>query len=402
VTRYAYSAIGADGTTVEGVEAATDLAAVHRLLHDRGLQPVQVAQKRSALQFELTKKKVPRKELMHFFRQLAVFLRAGISILDALEVVSEEQDNKLFRECIADMIMRLQSGDTFAGAAGAHPEAFPNYYLSIIKSAEVTGNLETVLDQLAEYIERDLDARSKVMSALMYPAVVLLMSIGTVSVLTVYVLPKFERFFAALDAKLPLVTRILLSFSRFISSWYLVIIGTFIAIVVALLAGLRTEKGRELRDKTLLKLPGFGDVLRHAILERFCRILSSMVQAGVGLDVALAVTSEATNNVVYRTKIDIAREAMIQGDGLAEPLAATGLFPASARQMLRVGESTGTLDQQLQIAAVYFDRELDHKIKRFTSLFEPAVIIAMGAIVGFVAIAMVSAMYGIYSQVKLH
>jgi type IV pilus assembly protein PilC len=166
-------------------------------------------------------------------------------------------------------------------------------------------------------------------------------------------------------------------------------------------ATVRTEIGRNTRDRVLLSLPGFGEVLRHAILERFCRILSAMVQAGVSLDVALSVTAEATNNRVYRTRLADAREAMIRGEGLAEPLARTGLFPGSARQMMRVGESTGTLDQQLQIAAEYFDRELNHKIKKFTNLFEPAVIIAMGTLVGFVAIAMVSAMYGIYNQVQL-
>ena len=402
MARYAYSAVGVDGQTIEGVEAAADIAAMHQSLLERGLQPIEVGRKKSALQFEITRKKVPRKDLMHFSRQLAVFIRSGISILDALAVINEEQDNKVFRDCIADMILRLESGDTFAGAAAAHSEAFPNFYLSILKSAEVTGNLEAVLEQLAEYIERDLDARHKVTSALMYPAVVMAMSVVTVVVLTVYVLPKFERFFSALDAKLPLATRILLGISRFFTNWYPVLIGGVIALCVLAALSVRTERGRTIKDRAMLRTPGFGDVLRHAILERFCRIMSSMVQAGVSLDVALEVTAEATNNVVYRTRINEARDAMLRGEGLADPLAATGLFPASARQMFRVGESTGTLDDQLHIAAEYFDRELDHKIKRFTSLFEPAVIVAMGGIVGFVAIAMVSAMYGIYNQVKLH
>jgi type IV pilus assembly protein PilC len=300
------------------------------------------------------------------------------------------------------MIVRLEGGATFAGAAAAHPEAFPRFYLSILRSAEVTGNLDTVLEQLAEYMERDLDARHKVTSALVYPAVVMAMSLVTVIVLTVYVLPKFQRFFESLDAKLPLATRVLLDTSHFFQHWWLALILIAVAVFVLSALTVRTQTGRDTRDRVLLRVPGFGDVLRHAILERFCRILSAMVQAGVSLDVALSVTAEATNNFVYRARLAEAREAMIRGEGLAEPLARTGLFPGSARQMIRVGESTGTLDQQLQIAAEYFDRELDHKIKRFTNLFEPAVIITMGVVVGFVAIAMVSAMYGIYNQVQLH
>jgi type IV pilus assembly protein PilC len=402
MSRFSFRAIGIDGTIVEGTETAKTLADAHQLLHQRGLQPVEVDRKKTVFQFEITRRTVPRKEVMHFSRQLAVFVRAGIPLLDALEVISEEQDNKLFRGAIAGMIVRLEGGATFAAAAAAHPEAFPRFYISILRSAEVTGNLDTVLEQLAEYMERDLDARHKVTSALVYPAVVMAMSLVTIVVLTVYVLPKFQKFFESLNAELPLVTRALLAASHFFQNWWLVLILLGIGVFVVGALTVRTQQGRDIRDRVLLSLPGFGDVLRHAILERFCRILSAMVQAGVSLDVALSVTAEATNNVVYRNRLAEAREAMIRGEGLAEPLARTGLFPGSARQMMRVGESTGTLDQQLQIAAEYFDRELDHKIKRFTNLFEPAVIITMGVLVGFVAIAMVSAMYGIYSQVQLH
>jgi type IV pilus assembly protein PilC len=162
----------------------------------------------------------------------------------------------------------------------------------------------------------------------------------------------------------------------------------------------RTERGKGWRDALLLRVPVLGDLARHAILERFCRILSSMVAAGVPLPDALVVTSAATNNRVYRRGLAKAREAMLRGEGLAEPLSASGLFPSAARQMFRVGENTGTLDRQMRTAATYFDRELDYKLKRFTSLFEPAVILLSGAMVGFIAIALVSAMYGIFRQVN--
>jgi type IV pilus assembly protein PilC len=160
----------------------------------------------------------------------------------------------------------------------------------------------------------------------------------------------------------------------------------------------QVEQGRRIRDKLLLRLPVLGDVVRHAVLERFCRILSSMMSAGVPLPESLKVASEATGNRVYIEALATAREQMIRGAGLAAPLADTGLFPTAARQMFRVGESTGSLDSQLETAAAYFDRELDYKVKRFTNLFEPAVILAMGFVVGFVAIALISAMYGIFRQ----
>ena len=357
--------------------------------------------KKSILQLELTKKKIPRKDLMHFSRQLAVFIKAGIPIIDALAAIQEEMGNKLFREILDDMIEALRSGATFADAAEQHTSAFPAYYLGILRSAELTGRLDTVLVQLSDYIERDLDARRKVTSALTYPGIIALMSVVVVVVLVAFVLPRFRTFFDDLDAELPLPTRILLSVSNFISdNWYF-IVGGIAAFLLALVLALRTQKGKHLRDRLILRLPVLGDLMRHVVLERFCRILSSMMSAGVQLPEAMRVTTEATNNHVYKLGLGEARERMMRGEGLARPLAETGLFPPSAKQMFRVGENTGTLDEQLETAAVYFERELDYKIKRFTSLFEPAVLVGMGLVVGFVAIALVSAMYGIFRQVQL-
>jgi type IV pilus assembly protein PilC len=357
--------------------------------------------KKSILQFEITKKKVPRKDLMHFSRQLAVFIKAGIPIIDALEAIHEEMGNKFFRSILEDMMEQLRSGATFADAADLHSDAFPAYYLGILRSAELTGRLDTVLVQLSEYIERDVEARRKVTSALAYPAVILGLSIVVVTVLVSYVLPKFETFFDSLDAKLPLPTRILLGTAHWLGNAWPFILGGLVALVIGLLVAVRTERGRALRDGFVLHLPLLGDLMHHVVLERFCRILSAMMQAGVPLPSALQVTTDATSNAVYRRGLTRAREAMLRGEGLAGPLIATGLFPPSAKQMFRVGENTGTLDEQLETAAIYFERELDYKIKRFTTLFEPAVLVFVGVLVGFVAIAVISAMYGVFRQVKV-
>jgi type IV pilus assembly protein PilC len=346
------------------------------------------------MKLEITPRKVPRKDLMHFSRQMAVFLRAGIPLVDALQTVEEEAGNKTFKIILADMIASLQGGATFASAAAQHNQAFPEYYIGILRSAELTGNLDVVLDQLAEYIERDLDARRRVTQALTYPAVIAVVAIVVVTILMVVVLPKFTKFFADLHAKLPLPTRMLIGASNLASNYWFVWLGLLGLFAVVLIWMSQATKGRVLRDRILLRIPVVGDLVRHSVLERFCRILSSMMTAGVPLPEAMAVTAEATSNSVYRKAITEVRLAMMRGEGLAAPLAATGLFPAAARQMFRVGESTGSLDLQLRNASIYFDRELDHKVKRFTSLFEPTVIVMMGVIVGFVAIALVSAMYG--------
>jgi type IV pilus assembly protein PilC len=349
---------------------------------------------------EITPQRIKRRELMHFSRQMAVFIKAGIPILEALNAITEEMGNKHFKEVLGEMAADLQSGSTFALAAEKHKRVFPEYYRGILHSAELTGNLDTALDRLAEYIERDIEARRKVTSALVYPAVIVALAVVVVIVLAAFVMPRFEKFFKSLDAKLPLATRILLSVTHFISTWWWALLaGLLIAAALVILGG-RTTKGKETRDRLLLRTPALGDVVRHALLERFCRIFSGMVTAGVPIPDALAVTTSSLSNAVFRVGLTQAREEMMKGEGLARPLARTGLFPASARQMFLVGEATGTLDTQLETAATFFDRELDYKIKRLTTLFEPAVLIFVGAIVGFVAIALVSAMYGIFRQVK--
>ncbi len=401
LNQYHYKALDESGKTITGVEEAATTGAAHVALLAKGLQPLEVAPKRSVLKFEITQKKVPRKDLTNFTRQLAVFMKAGIPIMEALEVITEETQNKMLKNVLGEMTDGLRSGDTFAAAAATHPEAFPNFYVGILESAELTGNLDVVLNQLADYIDRDQQARGKVTAALIYPAVVACMSVVVVIVLAVFVLPRFKVFFASLNAKLPLPTRMLLSVTNFIGgNWYYIVAFIFI-VVGGFIAMRRSVKGKERLDKWILKVPVIGDLSETAIIERTCRVLASMLRAGVDLPRSMAVTAESANNAVYRKALEGVREAMMQGQGLSGPINLTELFPAAARQMFRVGEETGTLDQQLEVAAAYYNRELETKLERATALFEPAIIILMGCVVGFVAVALISAMYGIYNQVKV-
>jgi type IV pilus assembly protein PilC len=399
--KFKFTATTPDGGTVSGLENALTVGMARRALLAKDLSPVDVREKKSLLSLEITKKKVKRRELMHFSRQMAVFMRAGIPVLESMEVMTSEVGDKVFQRVLAEMSDSLRAGETFAGAADEHPEAFPPYYLGILRSAELTGNLDVVLDQLSDYIERDVEAKRKVTSALIYPAIVMVMAVVAIVVIAGFVLPKFKTFFASLNAKLPLPTRMLLAIANFFTNDWYVIVGIIIVLGAVAVLLTVTARGRELRDTILLRTPVLGDLITTSILERFCRILCTMVDAGVPIPDALQVSGDATANRIFRRGLFSAREAMLRGEGLAAPLAATRLFPTAARHMFVVGESTGTLDEQLGAAASYFDKELEYKLKHFTSLFEPAVILFVGIVVGFVAIALVSAMYGIFRQVKV-
>jgi type IV pilus assembly protein PilC len=227
------------------------------------------------------------------------------------------------------------------------------------------------------------------------------MSVITIVVLATFVLPKFKVFFKSLDAKLPLPTRMLLAVTDFLTNWWWTLALGGAALILIVFSALQTESGRYTRDKLLLATPVVGETIQYALVERFCRILASMVTAGVSLPEALRVATDSLRNRVYMRSLDSVNESMLEGQGIAGPLARTALFPATAVQMLRVGEETGTLDNQLEVTAQYYETELDYKIKKLTALFEPAVIVVMGLIVGFVAVALVSAMYGVFNQVKV-
>ena len=398
--KFAYAAIDAKGTAVEGVTKANTIGAARSILVGQNLFPTKIEERRGVLDFELTAEKVKKKELMHFTRQLAVFVKAGIPLTDALLTIGDESEDVALRRALGKIIDELRNGGLLSVAANNHPEVFPEYYVGILQAAELTGKLDESLEALAGYLEREIDTRAKVVSALSYPMVVMVMAFGTVLVLAGYVLPQFKPLFEELGAELPLPTRMMLFVSRFFTDLWFVTVAFFILQIAVLGFFMKTEKGHQLRDRLVLKIPIISGIVDYAILERFCRILGAMVRAGVPLPEGLKTTTDATSNEVYKERLEIARAQMLEGKGFSQPLIDTELFPGAAKQMFKVGEETGTLDDQLHVASIYFDRELESRIKKFTTMFEPIMIVFVGVIVGFVAIALVSAMYGVLGGIK--
>lgn len=392
---FKYTALTADGQQVKSTIESVSLSAAENDLIRQNFKIKTIKEKKGFADIEVTAERVPRQEIMHFSRQIAAFVRTGIPIVDAVRVVEEGTDSKRFKAILSEVRESLEGGVPFSEALAPHGAVFPPYYLGILRSAELTGQLDTVLDQLAVYIDRDMEARSRVKSALTYPLVVVAMSVLTMLVMVAFVLPRFVDFFDDLDADLPLPTRLLLGFSEFMSTWWWAIILLIVAVVVANMVVTRNEAARVERGRIMLGLPVIGVILQYSAVERFCRIIAAMMRAGVPLPDTMAAAIESTNNPVFQQRLRKARDEMLEGDGVAEPLARTDLFPSAALQMIRVGEETGTLDQQIESAANFYAVETEFKVRRLTDLFEPAVVVFMGLIVGFVAVALISAMYGV-------
>ena len=304
------------------------------------------------------------------------------------------------RAILEELVVEIEGGSTLSESVARHPHVFPTYYPTILSAAERSGDLPGALRTLNLYLERDLRSKRAVRSAMTYPIVLIALTFVAVTVLSTFVLPKFESFFSSLDVKLPLTTRMLLSSTRFVGTfWWAIGLG-IAAFFTTLVVMYRNPKGRYLLDRGLISMPVFGSLVRLVALERFCRVLSTLVKTNVPLPEALDLAGKSTANKVYERTIAEARERVLSGEGLAGPLSESKIFPAAAIQILRVGEESGELESQLTQAASYYADELDHRMKNFTALIEPVTLLLLGGGVGFVAVALVSAMYGIYSGVK--
>lgn len=400
-TKFRYTAETLDGEQVKGEIEAASVNHARNELAVKGMRVTKISE-RKGLNVEITKQKVPLVEIMHFSRQMGTFVRSGVPLTEALETIRRDMKNKRFNEALADIAERVSSGYSVSEGVNRHADIFPSYFVAMLGSAELTGKVDEAFEQLYKYIRRDLELGRAVRKALIYPGILLTVAIGVTALITIVVIPQFAKFFEGFDAELPLPTRMLMGISDFVGSPLGLAVGLFLVFgFVGLVIYTRTPGGRRNLHATLLKTPALGTVITYASTERFTRVLAVLLEAGVPLPEALPNAIECSNNLVFKERLSTATEAVLAGNGFADPLAATELFPVTVVQMVRVGERTGDLTEQLDNVAGFFEDELDYAVEKLTQYFEPMVILFIGAVVGFVALAMVSAMYGIYNQVDL-
>lgn len=399
--KYRYEAETLDGRRVKGVIQGPSANAARNELAVQGLRVTKISEKKG-LQVDITKEKVPLVDVMHFSRQMSTFLRAGVPMTEAIDNLRQDATNKRFQDVLGDVLERITAGRSVTESLGLHADIFPPYFMALLGSSELTGRMDEAFTQLHGYIRRDIELRRAVRKALIYPVILLGVSLVVVMIIVVFAIPRFADFFKEFDAELPLPTRMLMWVADFVGSPLGFFTGLFlIAAGGSLLLYIRTPRGRLSLHAFQLSVPLVKTVVTYSSTERFTRVLSVLLDAGVPLTDALPTSIDCANNLVFKQRLTAAMDGVLEGRGFADPLDSTNLFPSTVVQMVRVGERTGELSEQLENAASFYEEELTYAVDKLTAWFEPMMMIFIGLVVGFVALAMVSAMFGIYGQVEI-
>ena len=426
MARFNYVALDARGQEASGLLEATSSNAAISQLRQAGYFPTSVieeaiispdgkeARRRAPTAARVTKprakkgivlfqrKKVKSKILMIFTRQLATLIDSGLPLLRSLNVLAKQERDKVLKNTIDKLADSVQSGSTFSDALALHPKIFNDLYVNMIKAGEVGGVLELVLTRLSEFQEKASKIKNKVLSAMVYPVIVMTMAVGIMCFLLVFIVPRFEAIFHDLlgDKPLPPVTRFVLGVSGFMQHHGLVLLAAIVAIVVIYNFIGRTRKGRLVIDIFKLRMPLFGNLNRKTAISRFARTLGTLVTSGVPILQALNITRETAGNAAIARAIARVHDSVKEGESIVQPLEASKAFPAMVVSMIDVGEETGKLPEMLLKIADVYDDEVDNAVAALTSMLEPIMIVFLAVIVGTIVLALFTPLISIITGLQ--
>jgi general secretion pathway protein F len=389
---FSYVATTMDGTRVEGIiEAPAQDIAIDRLKNS-GVIPIKVVAPRQSFRKRFTLRS-SKADLLTFTTELSVLLNAGLPLDRGLNVLTEISESKEMKEVVQSILKSIREGSSFSEALKKHPKVFPILYINMIKAGEAGGVLATVLDKLNEFLESTKELKDNVVSAMIYPAVLGITGGFSIIILLTFVLPKFTSIFAEIGGSLPLTTKILLAVSNGFRSFWWVGLAILIGAFLVFKAYVRSEGGRYQWD--VLKLKMMEDVIRKLETARFCRTLGTLLRSGVSVLPALNNSKDVISNQVIASRIDAVLKGVKEGKGIAGPLSEAKVLPPLALSMMKVGEETGQLDSMLIKVANAYEKSLREAVKRFMGILEPAIILGMGLIIGFIVISMLVAIFSI-------
>jgi type IV pilus assembly protein PilC len=377
------------GAVQKGELAANSKEEVLALLRKQNILPINVTAKPKELKLEFFAEKVTDKDIVIFTRQLATMIDAGLPLVQCLEILGTQTENKALSKVVGQVRSDVESGATFADALKKHPKVFDNLYVNMVAAGEAGGILDTILQRLAAYMEKFAKIKSQVKSAMVYPSVILFVAVAVVSLLLVIVVPMLGAMFSEMGQALPLPTRIVLAISNFLKGWGgLFMVVSIVGSFVGLKQFRKTEKGLTLTDSIALKVPVLGSLIQRVSVAKFTRTLGTLMASGVPILEGLLIVSRTAGNKIVENAILTTRQSVSEGKTLADPLGRAKVFPPMVTQMIAVGEATGALDNMLNKIADFYDDEVDSAVSALTSLLEPMLMVFLGVTVGFVIVAM--------------
>ncbi len=393
--KFVYEGRTATGEVRKGEVEAANQAAVMTKLREMKIKPTTVKKKGIDLSGDINipmpaflQPAVGEKDLVVFTRQFATMIDSGLPLVQCLDIQATNVENPTFKSQLTDIKETVEGGATFADALKKYPKTFDELYVNLVAAGEVGGILDTILNRLASYIEKNSKLKRKVRGAMVYPIAIVIIMILIMAVIMTKVVPVFEKMFSEVGAELPVPTQILIGISDFSVNYLVHAIVATIVFVVVMRQVFQTEWGKRGRDRLLLRLPAFGDLLRKVAVARFCRTLGTMISSGVPILDALEICSKSAGNYVVEMAIMKTRESISEGRTIAEPLAESGVFPGMVCQMINVGEATGALDTMLTKIADFYDDEVEVAVEAITSLIEPFIIVFLGVGVGGLVVAL--------------
>ncbi len=405
-TTFDYKVRDRDGHLISGSLEGDSLALVSSKLREMGFAPVEIKQAarvnlRTEIHIPGITDRVKLKDIALMSRQLATMVSAGLTLVRALGVLADQIDSKPLREALLQIRQDVEEGSSLSGAIEKLPKIFPPLYVAMVRAGEVGGQLDTVLLKLATTLEKQVELRSKVRSAMAYPAMVSCLVVVIVTALMIFVVPVFKHLFAQLGAPLPVPTRVVIDISNVIASiWLLAVIGSIVAIIVAFRRWIATPSGRRKWDAFKLKPPIFGPLAHKVALARFTSTLSSLLAAGVPIIESLDIVADNSGNQVIADAVHNAQNGVREGAALSASLALSPAMPVMVTQMIETGEESGALDAMLDKVATFYDNEVNRTVDSLTSVLEPLLIVSMGAVIGFIVVSMYLPMFNIYSIIQ--
>ena len=388
------------GEVKSGEMEASDASVVESRLRQMGIEPVKVKKKPKEFRIPLPGQGVQTKDILVFTRQFSVMIDAGLPLVQALDIIGTQADNLAFKKVLLAVKARVEAGSTFADALAEHPKAFDVLFVLLVRAGEIGGILDTILQRLGAYIEKNEKLKRRVKGAMVYPAIVLTVAVGVTVVLLAFVTPTFEKMFKDFGGAMPAPTQFLIDLSHgLVNNWY-VFAGVPVALVVAFKAFTRNPRGLELWHAFTLKAPVFGPLVRKVAVARFTRTLGTMLSSGVPILDALEIVAKSAGNTIIEKGILYVRAKISEGKNIAGPLAETQVFPAMVVQMIGVGEATGAMDTMLSKIADFYDDEVDVGVAALTSMIEPLMMVFLGAVVGGFMIAMYLPIFSMAGNIK--